>query len=102
VIAEKALAMLTERERQIANLASAGLSNKEVGQRLNLTAETIKVHLHNVYQKLEIINRTTLTPLAVSDQYNPMWPPPLEALCICRGRTRAGPLDRASRNSRHR
>jgi two-component system, NarL family, nitrate/nitrite response regulator NarL len=67
---ERALAMLTERERQIAKLVSAGLSNKAVGQQLNLAAGTIKVHLHNIYQKLEISNRTTLTALAVSDQYN--------------------------------
>jgi two-component system nitrate/nitrite response regulator NarL len=66
----KALAMLTARERQIAKLVSAGMSNKEVGQQLNLTAGTIKVHLHNIYQKLEINNRATLTALAVSDQYN--------------------------------
>jgi two-component system, NarL family, nitrate/nitrite response regulator NarL len=68
--AENALAVLTERERQIAKLVSVGLSNKEIGQQLNLTAGTVKVHLHNIYQKLEINNRTTLTALAVSDLYN--------------------------------
>jgi two-component system, NarL family, nitrate/nitrite response regulator NarL len=67
---ENTLAMLTERERQIAKLVSAGLSNKEIGQQLNLSAGTIKVHLHNIYQKLDINNRTTLTALAVSDRYN--------------------------------
>jgi DNA-binding NarL/FixJ family response regulator len=67
---ENTLAMLTEREHQIAKLVSAGLSNKQVGQQLNLSAGTIKVHLHNIYQKLEINNRTTLTALAVSNRYN--------------------------------
>jgi DNA-binding NarL/FixJ family response regulator len=67
---ENTLAMLTERERQIAKLVSAGLSNKQVGQQLNVSAGTIKVHLHNIYQKLEINNRTTLTALAVSGLYN--------------------------------
>jgi len=66
----RALAMLTERERQIAKLASVGLSNKEIGRELNLTTGTIKVHLHKIYQKLEISNRTTLAALAVSDLYN--------------------------------
>jgi two-component system, NarL family, nitrate/nitrite response regulator NarL len=69
--AETTLATLTERERQIVNLVSRGLPNKEVGQRLNLTAGTIKVHLHNIYQKLAINNRTALTALAVSNQYGP-------------------------------
>jgi two-component system, NarL family, nitrate/nitrite response regulator NarL len=66
---EKALAVLTKRERQIVKLVSAGLQNKEVGGQLNLTAGTIKVHLHNIFSKLAINNRTALTALAVSDQY---------------------------------
>jgi DNA-binding NarL/FixJ family response regulator len=72
--AETTLAALTERERQIVNLVSRGLPNKEVGQRLNLTEGTVKVHLHNIYQKLAINNRTALTALAVSDQYSPQTP----------------------------
>ena len=66
---EKALAGLTKRERQIAKLVSAGLTNKEVGRQLNLTAGTVTVHLHNIFSKLAIKNRTALTALAVSDQY---------------------------------
>ena len=66
---EKTLAVLTKREREIATLVSAGLPNKEVGRRLNLTAGTIKVHLHNMFSKLAINNRTALTALAISDQY---------------------------------
>jgi DNA-binding NarL/FixJ family response regulator len=68
---EKALAGLTKRERQIAELVSAGLPNKEVGRQLNLTAGTIKVHLHTIYQKLAINNRVALTALAVSARYIP-------------------------------
>jgi two-component system, NarL family, nitrate/nitrite response regulator NarL len=66
---EKALAGLTKRERQIVELVSAGLPNKDAGRQLNLTAGTIKVHLHNIFSKLAINNRTALTALAVSDQY---------------------------------
>jgi two-component system nitrate/nitrite response regulator NarL len=47
-------------------LVSEGLSNKEIGRRLNLTDGTIKVHLHNIFQKLEINNRTVLAALAIS------------------------------------
>jgi two-component system nitrate/nitrite response regulator NarL len=57
------------RERQIAKLVSAGLPNKEIARQLNLTAGTIGVHLHNIYQKLVINNRATLTALAISDQH---------------------------------
>ena len=66
---EKALPGLTKREGQIVKLVSAGLPNKEVGRQLNLTAGTIKVHLHNIFSKLAIKNRTALTALAASDQY---------------------------------
>jgi len=66
VIAENALAALTEREQQIMRLVSEGLSNKEIGRRLNITDGTIKVHLHHIFQKLEISNRTVLAALAIS------------------------------------
>lgn len=65
-IAESALAVLTDRERQIMRLVSEGLSNKEIGRRLNISNGTIKVHLHHIFQKLEISNRTVLAAIAIS------------------------------------
>jgi two-component system, NarL family, nitrate/nitrite response regulator NarL len=65
-IAENALTTLTERERQIMRLVSEGLSNKEIGRRLNISDGTIKVHLHHIFRKLEISNRTVLAALAIS------------------------------------
>lgn len=62
---ERCLA-LTERERQIMHLVSEGLSNKEIGRRLNVTDGTIKVHLHHIFEKLQISNRTSLAALAIS------------------------------------
>src|SRR5216683_7758480 len=65
-ITENVLTVLTDRERQIMRLVSEGLSNKEIGRRLNIVDGTIKVHLHNIFQKLEISNRTVLAALAIS------------------------------------
>jgi len=65
-VTETALTVLTDRERQIIRLVSGGLSNKEIGRRLNITDGTIKVHLHNIFQKLEISNRTVLAALVIS------------------------------------
>ena len=65
-VAENALTTLTDRERQIMRLVSEGLSNKEIGRRLNIADGTIKVHLHHIFQKLEISNRTVLAALAIS------------------------------------
>ncbi|MGA6967391.1 MAG: LuxR C-terminal-related transcriptional regulator [Xanthobacteraceae bacterium] len=52
---------LTPREYEIATLASAALSNKEIARRLGVTEGTVKVHLHNIYQKAHVRNRTALT-----------------------------------------
>ena len=58
---------LTERERQIRCLVCEGLSNKEIGRQLNLCPGTITTHLHHIYQKLAIKNRTVLAKLAARD-----------------------------------
>lgn len=60
------LAALTDRERQIVQLVSEGLSNREIGRRLDISDGTIKAHLHNIYDKLAINNRTALAALAIS------------------------------------
>jgi two-component system nitrate/nitrite response regulator NarL len=52
---------LTNRERQIIHLVSEGLSNKQIARRLNISDGTIKVHLHNIFEKLQVSNRTALT-----------------------------------------
>lgn len=64
--AENPLTQLTDRERQIMRLVSEGLSNKEIGRRLNISDGTIKVHLHHIFQKLDITNRTVLAALVIS------------------------------------
>jgi DNA-binding NarL/FixJ family response regulator len=61
---EKMLELLTPRERQIVRLVSEGMSNKEIARRLDVSHGTIKVHLHNIFQKLEITNRTVLATIS--------------------------------------
>lgn len=51
---------LTPREQDVVRLASRGLSNKSIANRLGLREGTVKVHLHNIYQKLGISNRMEL------------------------------------------
>ena len=55
---------LTSREREIVLALAEGLSNKGIGRRLNLSEGTVKVHLHNIYKKLGVKNRTALAVLA--------------------------------------
>jgi DNA-binding NarL/FixJ family response regulator len=59
---------LTKREQQIVKMVSDGLSNKAVGRRLDLSEGTVKVHLHNIYRKLSVNNRTALTAMAVASR----------------------------------
>ena len=59
---------LTARQQQIALLVCDGLSNKQLGQQLNLTEGTVKVHLHKIYRRLGVRNRTALSALAMASR----------------------------------
>jgi two-component system, NarL family, nitrate/nitrite response regulator NarL len=56
--------LLTSREREIAILVAEGLSNKQIARRVRISEGTVKIHLHNAYQKLGVVNRTSLATLA--------------------------------------
>jgi DNA-binding NarL/FixJ family response regulator len=49
---------LTQRERQIVALLAEGASSKEIATKLGLTAGTVRAHLHTIYGKLGVENRT--------------------------------------------
>lgn len=51
---------LSDREMEIAKLAANGLTNKEIGEKLFITANTVKMALKSIYAKLSINNRTLL------------------------------------------
>jgi DNA-binding NarL/FixJ family response regulator len=55
---------LTAREQELVSLVAEGLANKQIARRVNISEGTVKIHLHNVYQKLGVSNRTALTTLA--------------------------------------
>ncbi len=49
---------LSEREQQVLALLAEGLLYKEIGDRLGITVGTIKQHIHRMYDKLHVQNRT--------------------------------------------
>ncbi|WP_017571515.1 ATP-binding protein [Nocardiopsis halotolerans] len=57
---------LTPREREIAELAEQGLSNREIAERLTISQATAARHIANIFRKLSISSRTQLTGWALS------------------------------------
>ncbi|HEX5317259.1 MAG TPA: response regulator transcription factor, partial [Candidatus Kapabacteria bacterium] len=56
---------LTERECQIVNSVAVGLKNAEIGRKLAISEFTVKTHLTNIFQKLDIRDRVGLTLYAL-------------------------------------
>src|SRR5262245_31902421 len=56
---------LTVREREVATLVAEGLSNKQVARHLNLREGTVKIHLHKIFTKLAVQNRTVLAVMVL-------------------------------------
>jgi len=55
---------LTRREREIIDLISEGLSNKEIAQRLHIATYTVKSHVHNILEKLALSTRLQVAAFA--------------------------------------
>jgi LuxR family maltose regulon positive regulatory protein len=49
--------IITSREKEVLQLLSIGLSNEKIAQRMNVSHETIKKHLKNIYRKLKVTNK---------------------------------------------
>jgi two-component system, NarL family, nitrate/nitrite response regulator NarL len=49
--------VLTAREQQIVELIAQGMSNKEIGRRLYIEVATVKNHVHNILEKLQVSRR---------------------------------------------
>jgi len=59
--ASQAARLLSAREREIVRLVAAGYRNKAIAERLSISEGTVKVHVHNVYEKLDVNGRIELT-----------------------------------------
>jgi DNA-binding NarL/FixJ family response regulator len=58
---------LTEREIEVLQLVTAGLRNKEIAARLDISENTAKFHLRNILAKLHAESRTELAARAVRE-----------------------------------
>ena len=61
---QEAAQALTSREIEIVKQAATGLRNIEIAKKLFISEGTVKMHLHNIYQKLGVDSRSELTRYA--------------------------------------
>jgi two-component system, NarL family, nitrate/nitrite response regulator NarL len=57
---DRSATLLTERENEIASHVREGLSNKEIALRLRISPATVKNHVHNILEKLELSSRNAI------------------------------------------
>jgi DNA-binding NarL/FixJ family response regulator len=56
---------LTDREMEVLNAAARGLTNKAIGLQLGISDRTVQGHLRNIFEKLNVTNRTEAVVKAV-------------------------------------
>jgi len=60
---------LSERELDVLRCVSSGASNKQIASELTISQNTVKVHLRNIYTKLDVSSRTEATTSAIQQGY---------------------------------
>ncbi len=64
----EAVRLLTERETEVLTLITEGLNNMDIAERLCISMNTVKTHLKNIFQKLEVEDRTAAALKALKDR----------------------------------
>jgi DNA-binding NarL/FixJ family response regulator len=59
---------LTQRERQVVDLISEGLANKDIAARLHIAVHTVKSHVHNVLEKLALHSRLEVAAFSRNEE----------------------------------
>lgn len=58
---------LTERERAVLSLVAVGATNRDIAEKLVISENTVKVHLHNILEKLHLRNRQHAAAYAIRE-----------------------------------
>jgi signal transduction histidine kinase/DNA-binding CsgD family transcriptional regulator len=62
-------AILTEREREVLRLMVEGLTNRAISERLSVSLETVKSHVHHIMQKMQVKDRTQAAVVATKQRW---------------------------------
>jgi DNA-binding NarL/FixJ family response regulator len=68
-VEEELSSQLTPRELEIARLIALKLDNQEIATRLAITVGTVKIHIHHVFEKLNVKSRRELHQLLRDKKY---------------------------------
>jgi len=58
------LAKLTRREKEVLRILSLGVTNREIGEQLHISENTVKYHVHSILEKLDLPDRRTAAKFA--------------------------------------
>ena len=64
---------LSQREREIVGLVAQGYKNKEMAEKMFISEQTVKNHLHNIFDKLGVSDRLELALYAIHKGLRIWW-----------------------------
>jgi DNA-binding NarL/FixJ family response regulator len=59
---------MTKREREVIQFLGHGMSNKEISQKIHISAYTVKSHIHNIMEKLALHTRLEIANYSYTDK----------------------------------
>jgi DNA-binding NarL/FixJ family response regulator len=72
-VEEQLFETFSNRELEVLNMLCLGLSNRHIASKLYISENTVKNHLHNVYNKLGISNRTQAVATVTQDKNSQLY-----------------------------
>ena len=61
-------ALLSQRQMEVVHMTTQGFKNSDIAAKLALSEQTVKNHMHNIFERLEVTDRLELALLYVSEQ----------------------------------
>jgi DNA-binding NarL/FixJ family response regulator len=61
--------LLSQRQMEVVHMATQGFKNSDIAARLALSEQTVKNHMHNIFERLEVSDRLELALFYVAEQF---------------------------------